>query len=174
MVMERSEPMRRVALSVVMAAVAMVLAGCHDRTQSPPASESPASKPGAAQSNPSAAVAGASVVIQPAMTPPKHGVSKSAQQIAQLDLNSEGGVRDGNYAMWVHVVQAGKPIPNLNVVAFDADHKAVAAARTNEDGDAMLKVHITSYRITVSRGREHAEQEIVFRPGDQVELDLKP
>jgi len=108
---------------------------------------------------------------------PHHPTQKtqpSSQDVAQLDLNSEGGVRDGSFAMWVHVTEHGKSLKNIEVVAYGDASKPVAAARTNEDGDAMLKVNATTYRIAASKGASHGEKKVTFHPGDQFDLELQP
>jgi hypothetical protein len=156
--------------SFTLLSVAIALTACHSVPPSAPENAS-------GQSQPVAPAPAASTPIASPPQPPSHPhktkQDASAQDIAQLDLDSEGGVRDGSYAMWVHVTEGGKSVSNLPVLAFNTNNKLVAAARTNEDGDAMLKVQATTYRITATHGRRRAEQTVTYHPGNQFELALQ-
>jgi hypothetical protein len=163
--------MRFSALYFILLAAALALVGCHRETSSAPGSEPQPSQTVTAQTVPGQATGNPAPPEQPA--PPKKKTPSSVQDVAQLDINSEGGVRDGSYAMWVHVTNRGKPAKNLPVVAYNTANKPVAEARTNEDGDAMLKVQATAYRIAATQGRLHVEQSVTFHPGDQFELELQ-
>ena len=99
-------------------------------------------------------------------------ISKNNPQIAQLNLDTEGGTRDGSYAMWVHVSEDGKPVPHLRVLAYNSANRIAAAAQTNDDGDARLLVQIAGYRIVAAHGRRRAEQSVAYHPGSQFELQL--
>jgi hypothetical protein len=83
-------------------------------------------------------------------------------------------VRDGSFALWVHVTRQQKPLRNVQVIAFNESRQPVAAARTNDDGDAMLKVHATTYRVAARQGHFHSEKTMTYHPGDQLDLPLQP
>ena len=164
--------MRFAALCFILTTGTLALSGCHGKAPETSIKQPATSKPNEPQSSfitpPSSPPP-----AKPATLPQKAKQVRSTQEIAQLDLNSEGGVRDGSYAMWVHVTRLGKPEVNVAVVAFDRSNKIVAAARTNDDGDAMLKVQATTYRIATAKGHARAEQTVTFHPGDQFSLDLQ-
>jgi len=177
--------------SFALLAAVIALTACHSAPPAAPESASGQSQPEAPASTVSTPIASPQQPAQAASHPTKQklntsaqniaqqdldhesGENTSAQNIAQLDLANEAGVRDGRYAMWVHVTEGGKSVSNLPVLAFNTSNKLAAAARTNEDGDAMLKVQATTYRITATRGRWHAEQTVTYHPGNQFELALR-
>jgi hypothetical protein len=161
--------------SFALLTVVIVLTACHSAPPAAPESASSQSQPQVPAPTVNAPAAKPQQPAHPAQKIPKSEptLTASAQDIAQLDLDSEGGVRDGSYAMWVHVTEGGKSVSNLPVLAFNTSNKLAAAARTNEDGDAMLKVQATTYRITATRGRWHAQQTVTYHPGNQFELTLQ-
>jgi hypothetical protein len=159
--------------SFTLLALAAALTACHSGPPAAPEKASVQSQQEAPAPAASSPVANTPQPVPPLPHPHKPKLDASAQDIAQLDLDSEGGVRDGSYAMWVHVTEGGKSVSNLPVLAFNTSNKLVAAARTNEEGDAMLKVQATTYRITATHGHRHAEQTITYHPGNQFELALQ-
>ncbi len=162
--------MRLSALRVLPMTAVLALGGCHSDPPSP--SQPPAVVSPQNTASPGSAPAQSVIPARPQHTRPKS--AKSLQDVAQLDLNSEGGVRDGSYAMWVHVTRHGKPLGNVKVIAFSESSKPVAVARTNEDGDAMLKVKATTYRVAARQGPSRSEKTLTFHPGDQLALELEP
>jgi len=164
--------MRLSVLRLLPITAALALAGCHS---TPP----PPSQPASAASSSSTIPASPASVPNPSVPVPQpqhrsHQTPKSSQEVAQLDLNSEGGVRDGSYALWVHVTRQEKPLKNVQVIAFNEARQPVAAARTNDDGDAMLKVHATTYRVAARQGHLRGEKTLTYHPGDQLDLPLQP
>jgi hypothetical protein len=160
-------------LSFALLTAVIGLTACHNAAPTAPESASSQAQPVAPAPTVITPSASPQQPAQPAHHPAKPKLTASAQDIDQLDLDSEGGVKDGSYAMWVHVTEGGKSVSNLPVLAFNTNNKLAATARTNEDGDAMLKVQATIYRITATHGHLHAEQTVTYHPGNQFELALQ-
>jgi hypothetical protein len=159
--------MRSPKLVLALLVFGVTLTGCH--STSPPKNTGPISlqvKDPQTALNRSEAPANSDTRPRPA--------KQKTRRADQLNFDTEGGVRDGSYAMWVHVARHGRPLSNLEVVAYNVADKAVASARTNKDGDAMLEVQAATYRVVARQGSYRQEQTVTYHPGDQFELDLQP